>query len=185
MVSNVKKMMKKNNLHFVLIRLLSIFWIFLFLFFNLISLQAEQTLDGIYYDWSVFTLNDIGEEQKCYVVSFPKKSIGNYKNTREPYILITKFKDKNLEEVSIFSGFEYKIGSDIYISIDGKQYTLFTKDDIAWAKSKEQDKEIITNLLNGYLLKVRAESSKSEYIVDEYSLKGLTRAYKRMKELCK
>ena len=74
---------------------------------------------------------------------------------------------------------------DIYISIDGKQYTLFTKDDIAWAKNKEQDKEIITNLLNGYSLKIRAESSKSEYIVDEYSLKGLTRAYKRMKELCK
>lgn len=178
-------MIRKNRSHFLPIRGVLSLWVFLFSFFNLVSLYAEQTLDGIYYDWSVFTLNDIGEEQKCYVVSFPKKSIGNYKNTREPYILITKFKDKNVEEVSIFSGFEYKVGSDIYISIDGKQYTLFTKDDIAWAKNKEQDKEIITNLLNGYLLKVRAESSKSEYIVDEYSLKGLTRAYKRMRELCK
>lgn len=146
---------------------------------------AAQTLDGIYYDWSVFVLDDLGEERKCYIASFPKKSIGNYKKEREPYILITRFQDKGIEEISIYSGFEYKVGSDIYLSVDGKQYTMFTKEDIAWTKSKEQDKEIITNLLDGFLLKVRAESSKTEYVVDEYSLKGLTRAYRRMKELCK
>ena len=177
-------MTNKNNIFSILFKNVLVLFLILFLFLNK-NLYAEQTLDGIYYDWYVFTLTDLGEEQKCYVVSFPKKSIGNYKKTREPYILITRFKDKGIEEVSLYSGFEYKLGSDIYLSIDGKQYTMFTKDDIAWAKNKNQDKELITNLLNGYLLKVRAESSKSEYVVDEYSLKGLTRAYRRMKELCK
>lgn len=177
-------MTNKNNIFSLLFKQILVLSVLVFLFFGKIT-YAEQTLDGIYYDWYVFTLTDLGEEQKCYVVSFPKKSIGNYKKTREPYILITRFKDKGIEEVSLYSGFEYKLGSDIYLSIDGKQYTMFTKDDIAWAKNKNQDKELITNLLNGYLLKVRAESSKSEYVVDEYSLKGLTRAYRRMKELCK
>lgn len=163
-----------------------ILFIYLVLFFSCIAKTfAVQTLDGIYYDWSVFVLDDLGEEKKCYIVSFPKKSIGNYKKTREPYILITRFQDKGIEEVSIYSGFEYKIGSDIYLSIDGKQFTMFTKDDIAWAKSKEQDRDIIVNLLDSYLLKVRAESAKAEYVVDEYSLKGITRAYRRMRELCK
>ena len=161
-----------------------LFYFFLFLFM-LQKVFATQTLDGVYYDWSVFTLDDLGEERKCYIVSFPKKTIGNYKKAREPYILITRFKDKGIEEVSIYSGFEYKIGSDIYLSIDGKQFTMFTKDDIAWAKTKEQDMEIISSLLDGFLLKIRAESSRAEYVVDEYSLKGLTRAYKRMRELCK
>ncbi|HSQ98175.1 MAG TPA: invasion associated locus B family protein [Rickettsiales bacterium] len=142
-------------------------------------------MDGIYYDWSVFVIDDLGEEKKCYIASFPKKSIGNYKDSREPYILITKFQNRGNEEVSIFSGFEYKIGSDIYISVDGKQYTLFTNNDIAWAKTKQQDKEIIEDMLDGIAIKVRAESSKAEYVVDEYSLKGITRAYKRMRELCK
>ena len=40
-------------------------------------------------------------------------------------------------------------------------------------------------MLNGKILKIRSESSKTEYTVDEYSLKGMTRAYKRMRELCK
>lgn len=169
--------MKKKN---------SIFTLFFVVFLFAFKLSyAGQTLDGIYYDWSVFVLDNLGEEKKCYVASFPKKSIGNYKKEREPYILITRFQDKGVEEVSIYSGFEYKVGSNIYISIDGRQYTLFTNGDIAWAKTKEQDKEIITDMLNGFSLKTRAESSTTEYVVDEYSLKGLTRAYKRMKELCK
>lgn len=159
----------------------------LFLLIFIISLQKSfsQTLDGIYYDWSVFVLDNPGEEKKCYIASFPSKSLGNYKNKREPYVLITRFQDKGVEEVSVFSGFEYKVGSNIYLSVDGRQYTMFTKDDIAWAKNSESDKEIIKLLLDSFILKIRAESSTTEYVVDEYSLKGFTRAYKRMKELCK
>jgi hypothetical protein len=163
-----------------------------FLLFLLFSFDVfSQTLDGIYYDWSVFILENAGEEKKCYIASFPKKSIGNYdtkhkdKNPREPYVLITRFQEKQVEEVSIYSGFEYKIGSNIYISVSGQQFTMHTKEDIAWTKTKEEDKGIINALLDSTTLKVRAESSKAEYVVDEYSLKGLTRAYRRMKELCK
>ena len=160
--------------------------IILFLFIASVNVgYSEQILDGIYYDWSVFVLDELGEEKKCYMVAFPDKRIGNYKKKSEPYVLITRFQDKNVEEVSIYTGFEYKIGSDIYLSIDGKQYTMFTKGDIAWAKSTTQDRDIIVDLLSGYLLKVRAESTKAEYVVDEYSLKGITRAYRRIRELCK
>jgi hypothetical protein len=130
-------------------------------------------------------LENVGEEKKCYIASFPKKSVGNFKGEREPYILVTRFQEKMLEEVSIYSGFEYKINSKIHIAVDSQQFTLWTKEDIAWAKSKQEDKEIIKNMLDSVVLKVRAESSKSEYVVDEYSLKGITRAYKKMKELCK
>jgi hypothetical protein len=133
----------------------------------------------------VFILDNAGEEKKCYVASFPKKSIGNYKKGREPYLLITRFQEAQVEEVSIFCGFEYKINSNIYISIDGQQFTLKTKEDVAWAKTKNDDKKIIETMLDAVMLKVRAESVNAEYVVDEYSLKGLVRAYKRMKELCK
>ena len=165
-------------------RLKTLFLIIIFFVFN-VNTFSEQVLDGIYYDWSVFVLDELNSEKKCYIVSFPTKSIGNYKNKREPYILITRYKEKEVEEVSLYVGFEYKISSHVYISIDGKQYSLVTKGDIAWAKTKEQDRSIIEDLLNGYILKIRAESVNAEYVVDEYSLKGIIRAYKRMKKLCK
>ncbi|MDR0423633.1 MAG: hypothetical protein LBH46_03515 [Rickettsiales bacterium] len=157
--------------------------ILLFLFFSF-SLFA-QTLDGIYYDWSVFVIDELGEEKKCYIASFPKKSIGNFKGEREPYILITKFKDKMLEEVSIYAGFEYKISSKIFMAVDETQFILWAKDDIAWTKTKKEDKDIINSLLDATSFKIRAESTKLEYVVDEYSLKGFVRAYKRMRDLCK
>lgn len=160
-----------------------VYVILLYFFVPVVSLWA-QTVDGTYYDWTVFELNEPGRGKKCYIASFPKNSIGNYKNTREPYVLITRFKYKRVEEVSIYSGYEYKLNSDIYISIDGKQFRLFTKGDMAWAKTSHQDKDIIQQMLLGKELKVRSESSKGNYTVDAYSLKGITKAYKRMKDLC-
>ncbi|GMO56145.1 MAG: hypothetical protein Ta2D_00540 [Rickettsiales bacterium] len=157
---------------------------YIFLFFFVSFTLFAETLDGIYYDWSLFTLQKIGEEKKCYIASFPKKTTGNYKNAREPYILVTRFQEKKVEEVSIYAGFEYKISSNVYISIDGVQFQFKTKEDIAWTKTKEDDKNIIKTLLDAKEIKVRAESSKLEYVVDEYSLKGFSRAYKKMKELC-
>jgi phage pi2 protein 07 len=154
--------------------------VFLFFSFNLLA----QTLDGIYYDWSVFILDNAGEEKKCYIASFPKKSIGNFTKKREPYILITRFNEKKVEEISVYSGFEYKISGKVFIMIDEKQFILWTKEDVAWTKTKEEDKQIIKTLLNSTTLKIRAESSNMEYVVDDYSLKGFVRAYKRMKELC-
>jgi len=155
------------------------------LFLSIFATKSfAQKVDGTYYDWTVFELDEAGQGKKCYIASFPINSIGNHPEKREPYILITRFKNKKVEEVSIFSGYEYKLNSDIFVSVDGKQYRMFTKDDIAWAKNEEQDKEMIQRILKGQELRIRAESSKGTYSVETYSLKGVTRAYKRMKDLC-
>lgn len=177
----VEKLELKNKM-----RKSSIIILFFLLFILFLQKSfAQQTLDGIYYDWSVFVLDNLGEEKKCYIASFPNKSLGNYKDSREPYILITKFQDRGNEEISVYSGFEYKISSDVHIAVDVKQFTLFTNSDMAWARNKDEDKNIIESMLNGKTLKTRAESLHAEYVIDEYSLKGMTRAYRRMKELCK
>ena len=70
--------------------------LFLILFLIFFQKSFAQVLDGVYYDWSVFVVDNLGEEKKCYIVSFAKKSIGNYKGKREPYILITKFMENFL-----------------------------------------------------------------------------------------
>ena len=168
-------------------------YIFKTAFFSLVMLSCvavsnnsySQRIDGTYYDWTVFEMDDTKYEKKCYITSFPKKSIGNHKQKREPYILITRFKNKGLEEVSIFNGYKYKINSEIHMAVENRQYSLFTNEDLAWAKTPEQDKEMIQEMLKGRTLKVRGESNVGTYSVDEYSLKGIVKAYRRMKELCR
>jgi hypothetical protein len=160
----------------------------LVLFVSLFVLPGKvfaQNVDGTYYDWTVFTLDEVGKAKKCYIASFPKNKVGNHKTDRKPYVLITRYEGKKIEEVSVYNGYEYKINSEIYVAVEDQQYRMFTKGDIAWAKTMEQDKQMIQDMLKADKLRVRGESSVGTYSVDEYSLKGITMAYKRMKELCK
>lgn len=166
--------------------------ILLALFFAIISIKtfannnsSKVVVDGSFYDWNVYFIDDLSGEKKCYIASFLKKTIGNYKKERKPYIMIAYFKAKEKEEVSIFADYEYKLKSSIYIGIDNKQFRMFTKDKFAWAKSSEEDKNIISEMLKAKIIRVRGETITGEYTVDTYSTEGLSRAYNRMLELCR
>ena len=99
--------------------------------------------------------------------------------------MIARYQKDRSEEVSVFTGFEYKLNSEVFVLIDDSQFKLLAKKDIAWAKTKTEDIQIIESMLHGGAVKVRSDSAIGTYAVDEYSLKGITRAYARMREICK
>lgn len=146
----------------------------------------SQVIDSSFFQWRVYEIqeNEL-EYKKCYIVAHPIKSDSDHNSRQKPYLMITRFQKDRSEEVSIFSGFEYKLNSEIFISIDDAQFKLLSKKDIAWAKTKTDDVNIINALLNSGGVKVRSDSAIGTYAVDQYSLKGITRAYARMKEICK
>jgi hypothetical protein len=147
-----------------------------------------QVIDSMYYGWIVYEYQKNPQDdsnKKCYIVATPHKTNSSYTADRNPYFSITRYAQDRTEEVSAYSGYEYKISSDVYLLVGGRKKQLFTKDDTAWAKSDYDDKEIINLMLNNQDLKVRSDSSTGNYAIDEYEMKGLTRAYARMKELCR
>lgn len=146
---------------------------------------SNVVVDGAYYDWNVYYIDDLSGEKKCYIASFAAKSIGNYKKERKPYIMIAYFTAKNAEEISIYADYDYKLKSSIYLGLDNKQFRMFTKGRMAWAKNSAEDKSIIKEMLAVNEIRTRGETITGEYTVDTYSTKGLARAYNRMKELCK
>ena len=44
-------------------------------------------VDGSYYDWNVYFIDDYSGNKKCYIATFATESIGNYKKERKPYII--------------------------------------------------------------------------------------------------
>ncbi len=146
----------------------------------------SQVLDSSFYHWRVYEMqeNEL-EDKKCYIISHPIKSDSNHNSRQKPYIMITRFQKDRSEEFSVFSGYEYKLNSQIFALVDDYQFKLYAKKDIAWMLTKEDDAQIISTALNAAVAKVRSDSSVGTYGVDEYSLKGITRAYARMKEICK
>ncbi len=156
--------------------------------FMLVSLRQckAQVIDSAFYQWQVYEIqeNEL-EYKKCYIVSHPIKSDSDHSSRQKPYVMIARYQKDRSEEVSVFAGFEYKLNSEVFVLIDDSQFKLLAKKDIAWAKTKTEDIQIIESMLHDGAVKVRSDSAIGTYAVDEYSLKGITRAYARMREVCK
>lgn len=141
---------------------------------------------GEFKNWGVFTINQ-GGGKVCYITSTPIEKKGNYRSRGEPYMLVT-FRN-NRSEVSINSGFPFKGGSEVAVSVNGRSnYTFFTSSDtpeMAWAKSAAADADIISKMKNGARLTTKGFSKLGTYAQDTYSLSGFTGAYNKMTALCK
>lgn len=143
-----------------------------------------QKLENVYQQWNVFTL-DQGGQRVCYIASAPSKEEGTFTNRGEPYLLVTH-RSAKVDEVSLSAGYPFKGNSEVIVSIDGKQRAkLFTKDELAWAYSEKDDVELVQAMKKGGNLVAAGVSQKDTKSKDTYSLKGISSAYKRMKELCK
>ncbi len=161
----------------------------IYIIFIIVSLRQpakSQILDSSFYRWKVYEIqeNEL-EYKKCYIVSRPIKSGTDHNSRQKPYIMISRFQKDRSEEISMFGGFEFKLNSEVFIMIDKELFKLLAKKDMAWARTKTDDALIISIMLNSGVLKARSNSSVGTYAVDEYSLKGITRAYARMREICK
>lgn len=163
--------------------------IVIYAIFFLVGLRQcarAQVIDSSFYQWRVYEIqeNEL-EYKKCYIVSYPVKSDSDHNSRQKPYVMIARFQKDRSEEISIFAGFEYKLSSEVLVLVDDYQFNLLSKKDMAWVKTKTEDAAIIETILNSAVLKVRSNSAIGAYAVDEYSLKGITRAYARMREICK
>jgi hypothetical protein len=145
-----------------------------------------QIIDSKFYDWSVYEFQENEfSYKKCYIVSHPLKTDSDDNSRKKPYLMIARYQKNRSEEVSVFGGFDFKMSSEIFMIIDAFQFHLKAKGDMAWARSKHEDISIIETLLNGAVVKIRSDSAYGTYAIDEYSLKGITLAYLRMKEICR
>ena len=95
--------------------------------------------------------------------------------------MVTKFKDRS-PEVSVSSGYNYKLGSEVEFNIDEKKLFKLTniEGSTAWAEDDILDKKIISAMKMGNKLKVKAASGNGKYSIDNYSLSGFSKAYAAM-----
>jgi hypothetical protein len=163
--------------------------VFVVAFFSLVFFSANslaQVLDSSFYRWTVYELQeDELSPKQCYIVSYPINSDSNQVSRKKPYFMIARFQRQRYEEVSIYGGFEYKLNSHVFVAIDDYQFQFLAGKDTAWTNNRREDVAVINSMLNSAIIKVRSDSAIGTYAIDEYSLEGITKAYARMKEICK
>jgi len=135
-------------------------------------------------NWSSYHFQENGKAV-CYMVSKPLTDEGNYTRRGEIFALVTHRPSERSKNVfSYITGYTYKPGSDVRVTIDGQTFLLFTQDDTAWAPDAETDQRIAAAIRSGSKMVVKGTSSRGTVTTDTFSLSGSSAAHGLISKKC-
>ncbi len=124
-------------------------------------------------------------DEYCYIGSLATETdLPSDKKRGDFYILVYKNIGNPETVVQIEAGYNYKVPSDIIISIDKGEYKFYTTEDLPTASWTEEDAKVIFAMKKGLELNVKGESSRGTITNDTYTLNGFTAAYNQLINDC-
>lgn len=141
---------------------------------------------GSFGDWTAYSFTE-ASGRVCFMSSQPKKQEASIKNVKrgEAFMFITHWaseKTKNVVSVSV--GYPLKENSQVTLSVDGKDFKLFTQGEMAWTRDQATDDAISDALAKGSRVVVEGASWRGTRTTDSYSLKGSAQAYSAITKAC-
>jgi Invasion associated locus B (IalB) protein len=147
---------------------------------------VEPTSIGTFKDWEAFTYR-AKDSRVCYVFSAPKKTEATKKVRRDPiFFMITHMPGRKVKgQISTIIGYPFKENSKVELTLDERNFELYTEGDMAWAGSPETDADILKALKSSGSLTIRGTSSRGTVTTDSYSLEGISAAMDKIDATCK
>jgi hypothetical protein len=140
------------------------------------SASAPSEVLGTADSWTAYTFKQ-KDGRVCYLIGQPEKSAPTNAKRRQPMAMVThRPQEKAFNVVSFNEGYPLKEGSDVTLDIGGGKFTLFVKDEGAWAATSDLDKTITEALAKGKRAEVTGISQRGTTTVDTYSLTGFSKA---------
>jgi hypothetical protein len=92
--------------------------------------------------------------------------------------------DQVANVVSFDEGYSLNEDDDVTLEIGKDKFTLFAKNDSAWARTSDLDKQIVTALAKEKQAVVKGNPKKGHGTVDSYSLAGFAKALALIDKAC-
>jgi len=181
------KLSRKIELMLKISKSIRVFTFFIAISFVATAAFAEPKEMLVSKKWGAYRYDNDGK-RVCFVSSVPTKSEGKYdRNNRGDVRVFVSHGPGKAERdvVQVIAGYRYKPQSDVSLTIDGKNFKLFTIEDRAYAESEEDDKRIITLMKRGSRMTVVGISSRGTKTTDTYSLSGFTKTKAVIDKTCK
>lgn len=148
-----------------------------------VSDTPDKKIVKKYNSWTVLTTK-LNNKKVCYSVLYLQSRIGNKKDyTKKPYIMIHYF-NENKKRVAVYTDYAILKGSEVNLSVDGKQFALTQYDKFAISNNFNTDEAIIEALKTSSKLLVRSEGINNIYTIDEYNIKGFSEVFKYFTSKC-
>lgn len=124
--------------------------------------------------------------QICYIAGRPAKSEPATAKRGPIHLLVThNTADKTSNVVSFVAGYAFKDGSEAELDIGGRKFSLFTKDDTAWARDAATDKAIVEAMQKGREAVIKGSSGRGTATTDTYALEGFSQVLGEIDKACK
>jgi len=135
--------------------------------------------------WTAYTAAE-KSGQICYIVGDPAKTEPANAKRDPVHLLVThNTSDKTNSVVSFIAGYVFKDGSPAELDIGGNAFSLFTKDDTAWARDAATDKSIVEAMLKGKQAVLKGSSARGTATTDTYALAGFGKVLAEIDKACK
>ncbi|GIL40536.1 invasion associated locus B family protein [Roseiterribacter gracilis] len=144
--------------------------------------QTEPVPKGTYGDWSIYSYREKGGPV-CYAAAkLPPSTNGAPKRTG--WVMIThRPGEKTRGVVSVLPGYTFKDRSTALVSVGGKQFTLYTQGDTAWAADAD-DPRLVEAIRTSGLLAFTGTTKDGAAQVDNFSLGGAAAAFDALDKSC-
>lgn len=146
--------------------------------------QDAPTLLQQYNDWEAYRY-DGGGQRTCYVLSKPKTLAPTNRNHGDVFFFLTSRPSDNVfNEVSVLVGYPFAPESQVTVDVDGREFSLFTKDDGAWVEATAEEQQLVEAMKAGRSMTVRGQSARGTNTTYTFSLSGVTAGTNRVASEC-
>ncbi|MCF3640043.1 DUF1176 domain-containing protein [Rhizobium sp. TRM95111] len=121
----------------------------------------------------------------CYVLSIPKEKNPANVDHGDIFFLVSQRPGQNISyEPQAMMGYPLQENSKVNVTIDGRNFVLFTKGNSAWVENAAEEPALVAAMKGGKDMAVKAVSRRGTETNYSYSLSGISAALKQI-ESCK
>jgi len=121
----------------------------------------------------------------CYVLAVPTTKEPASVNHGDIFFIVSQRPGQNISyEPQAMMGYTLRDASKVNVTVDGKNFVLFTKDTAAWVENAAEEPALVAAMRSGRSMSVQATSARGTSTNYTYSLSGISAALKKI-ESCK
>jgi len=147
------------------------------------GVNAAQVLET-FRDWTAF-VHESDNQKICFVTSVPKETLPTNVRRGKIHFYVTTWPDEDdRNQISIRIGYPFKPGSVTTAEIGSDKFELFTENEFAFVKDRNNEKKLVDAMKRGDSMVVKGISARGTLTTDNYSLSGITSALNRIEKEC-
>jgi invasion protein IalB len=134
--------------------------------------------------WGAYSYKS-GSSNVCYVLSVPTSKEPASVDHGDIFFIVSQRPGQNISyEPQAMMGYSMQANSKVTVTIDNKNFTMFTKDKAAWVENAAEEPALVAAMKTGHNMTVNAVSGRGTKTNYAYNLQGVSAALKQI-ETCK